>query len=61
MFTKFFKSLTVALVGGLMVLGLSLNGAMAKTDLLVYTAIEADELAMFKKAFESDYPDVNIK
>ena len=35
--------------------------SFAKTDLLVYTAVEADELAMFKEEFEADYPDVNIK
>ena len=44
--------MTVAMLGA--------NVAQAKTDLLVYTAVEADELAKFKKAFESDYPDVNI-
>lgn len=59
--TQLIKKLTALTAGGLMVLGLSAGGALAKTDLLVYTAIEADELAMFKKAFESDYPDVNIK
>ncbi len=63
MFTNLLKRLTVMVVGGLAVLAFSTGGAFAqaKTDLLVYTAIEADELAMFKKAFESDYPDVNIK
>ncbi|MDZ7622118.1 MAG: putative 2-aminoethylphosphonate ABC transporter substrate-binding protein [Candidatus Competibacteraceae bacterium] len=35
--------------------------AQAKTELLVYTAVEADELAGFKKAFETDHPDVDIK
>lgn len=35
--------------------------AHAKTDLLVYTAVEADELKGFKNAFEEDYPDINIK
>lgn len=35
--------------------------AHAKTDLLVYTAVEADELKGFKNAFEADYPDINIK
>ena len=35
--------------------------SFAKTDLLVYTAVEPDELAMFKEEFESDYPDINIK
>ncbi|MBL6959237.1 MAG: putative 2-aminoethylphosphonate ABC transporter substrate-binding protein [Rhodospirillales bacterium] len=44
-----------------MAIGLTTGAALAKTDLLVYTAIEADELSKFKKAFESDYPDVNIK
>ena len=43
-----------------MVLGTG-TGAMAKTDLLVYTAVEADELKGFKNAFEADYPDINIK
>jgi len=56
-----FKKLIAATAGGLLVLGLGTGSAFAKTDLLVYTAIEADELSMFKKAFESDYPDVNIK
>ncbi len=37
------------------------GSASAKTDLLVYTAIEADELKMFKREFEKDYPNVNIK
>ncbi|HJL58074.1 MAG TPA: ABC transporter substrate-binding protein, partial [Alphaproteobacteria bacterium] len=36
------------------------GSSFAKTDLLVYTAVEADELAMFKAEFESDYPDINI-
>ena len=61
MFTKLLKRLTAVVAGGLMVLGLSASGAFAKTDLLVYTAIEADELSMFKKAFEKDYPNINIK
>ena len=39
---------------------LALN-AHAATELLVYTAIEADELAMFKTEFEQDHPDIDIK
>jgi iron(III) transport system substrate-binding protein len=35
--------------------------ALAKTELLVYTAVEADELSKFKKAFEKDNPDIEIK
>ena len=34
--------------------------AMAQTELLVYTAVEADELAGFKEAFESEHPDIEI-
>lgn len=30
-------------------------------ELLVYTAVEADELQMFKEAFEKSYPDVEIQ
>jgi len=33
----------------------------AKTELLVYTAVEADELAGFKQAIEADNPDLDIK
>ena len=35
--------------------------AHAKDELIVYTAIEADELAMFEKEFEADYPDIDLK
>jgi len=35
--------------------------AAARTDLLVYTAVEADELAKFKKAIEAAVPEVTIK
>lgn len=35
--------------------------ARADTDLLVYTAVEADELNTFKKAFESEHPDIRIR
>jgi iron(III) transport system substrate-binding protein len=39
----------------------SVGHALAKSELLVYTAIEADELAKFKKAFETEYPDFDIQ
>ncbi|MBL8250649.1 MAG: putative 2-aminoethylphosphonate ABC transporter substrate-binding protein [Candidatus Competibacter sp.] len=35
--------------------------AQAKTELLVYTAVEADELAKFKQAIEADNPDLDIR
>lgn len=35
--------------------------AQARTELIVYTAVEADELAKFKQAIEADHPDLDIK
>ena len=35
--------------------------AYAKDELIVYTAIEADELAMFEKEFEADNPDIDLQ
>lgn len=55
-----FKRLGIVAAGGLFLAGLS-GHAFAKTDLLVYTAVEADELAGFKKAIEADVKDINIK
>ena len=57
---KFVKIFSVFAAGAALALSHTTN-AIAKTDLLVYTAVEADELKKFKKAFETDYPDVNIK
>ena len=39
----------------------TMGTAAAKTELLVYTAVEADELAKFKGAFEKANPDIEIK
>ena len=55
---NFFRSALVSTAAALL---LSTGIAYAKTDLLVYTAIEADELPMFKKAFESKHSDIRIK
>ena len=41
-------------------LGLA-STAQAQTELLVYTAVEADELAGFKEAFEAKHPDIEIQ
>lgn len=46
--------------GALMLAGVAF-AAQAKTELIVYTAVEADELAKFKQAIEADYPDLDIK
>lgn len=48
------------LFGALMLAGVAF-AAQAKTELIVYTAVEADELAKFKQAIEADNPDLDIK
>ena len=35
--------------------------AQAQQELIVYTAVEADELAKFEKEFEADYPNIDLK
>ena len=39
----------------------SLNAFAAKTELTVYTALEAEQLKTYKEAFEKANPDVEIK
>ncbi|MFZ1492710.1 MAG: putative 2-aminoethylphosphonate ABC transporter substrate-binding protein [Candidatus Competibacter denitrificans] len=48
------------LFGALALAGVAFT-VQAKTELLVYTAVEADELAKFKQAIETDNPDLDIK
>ncbi len=50
-----------ALAAGVAAIALATMPAFAKTDLLIYTAVEADELAKFKKAIENAVPDVEVK
>ena len=49
-------------VFGAMLLSLLLyvDTASAKTELLVYTAVEPNYLNLYKKGFESAYPDISI-
>ena len=37
------------------------NQAMAKTELTVYTAVEAEDLKRYAEAFNEDHPDIEIK
>jgi len=55
------KKISIGVAATMTAAMLTAGAAQAKTDLLVYTAVEADELKKFKNAFEADYPDVNIK
>lgn len=52
------------IIGQALLVGLFLLPAatsQAATELLVYTAVEADELASFKQAFEAEHPDIEIQ
>jgi iron(III) transport system substrate-binding protein len=55
------RRLVTAVAAGVVALGVAGGTALAKTELLVYTAVEADELAKFKSAIEKAVPDVTIK
>jgi iron(III) transport system substrate-binding protein len=35
--------------------------AQAKTELLVYTAIEADQIKVYQEAFQKDHPEIELK
>ena len=62
--TSFFRKcgqLLFSLAAAALLAVVGIETALAKTDLLVYTAVEADELAKFKNAFEKDNPDIEIK
>lgn len=37
------------------------SAALAKTELLVYTALEADQIKAYKSAFEQDHPEIELK
>ncbi len=54
--SKFLKSATF----GVAALGLFAATPAKAVELTVYTAVEADELAGFKKAFETDNPGITI-
>ena len=53
--------LAALLAASVAAIALTSATAFAKTDLLIYTAAESDELAKFKKAIEQAVPDVDVK
>ena len=55
------KPLTVCVAAGILALGVFGGSAAAKTKLIVYTTIEADELANYKTQFEKENPDIDIR
>src|SRR5690606_11606368 len=40
---------------------LSVSAAFADTELTVYTAVEAEDLARYAEAFNKDHPDITVK
>lgn len=49
-----------ALVAGALV-AFSATSAMAATEIVVYTALEADQLKAYEQAFEKDNPDIDVR
>ena len=46
---------------GLLAAVFAAGSAYAKTELTVYTAVEAEDLKRYAEAFNEDYPDIEIK
>ena len=55
------RSVVLAVVVAAGLIGMSAAGALAKTTLTVYTAIEADDLKKYAARFNEDHPDIEIK
>ncbi|MDO8778481.1 MAG: putative 2-aminoethylphosphonate ABC transporter substrate-binding protein [Burkholderiaceae bacterium] len=53
----FLRRLVLATLAALPLAGL----AQGKTDLLVYSALEADQIKVYKEAFEKDHPAIELK
>src|SRR4249920_2878001 len=50
-----------ALVAACSLLAAGASFAQARTELLVYSALEADQIKLYKEAFEKDNPSVELK
>ena len=61
MMSRAMKLLPAAAIGAAMSLAMLTGGALAQTELTVYTAIEADDLARYAEKFNEQYPDIEIK
>lgn len=56
----FTKSAIAACITGASMLAMS-QSALSATELTVYTAVEAEDLARYAKTFNKDHPDIKIK
>jgi len=60
--TSRWQTWTVAIATGLSACALAIGPAAAqKTEILVYTALETDQLKAYEESFSKAYPDVQIK
>jgi spermidine/putrescine-binding protein len=57
LFSRVSNGIVMAAAG----LALLAGQALAKTELTVYTAVEAEDLKRYAEAFNEDYPDIEIK
>ncbi len=57
LFTKFALSVSAAALAGMTLV----NAANAASELTVYTAVEAEDLKKYAKAFNAVHPDIEIK
>ena len=57
---SFMKTAAVGCIAAVSMIGMS-QSTLAATDLIVYSAIEAEDLARYAKTFNEDHPDINIK
>ena len=55
------RPLIACVAASILALGVLGGNAAAKTELIVYTTIEADELANYKEQFEEANPDIDIR
>lgn len=56
---SFKKSMLMPIAAGLMA-ATAFSSASAETELTVYTAVEAEDLARYAEAFNASYPDIKI-
>jgi len=52
---------TVQMISAAALLALSLSASAQKTTLLVYTALETDQLKAYQEGFNKQYPDIELK
>ena len=52
---------TLQMISAAALMALSLAASAQKTTLLVYTALETDQLKAYQEGFNKQYPDIELK